>query len=382
MSRLTDNSSLPALQDAVLRFWAWWRRELAATFQPLARLVRPRHSAGIPVRLTRAEAGDGAPGSPLSATLEPESWQALARSLTASGRHRLPLVLDLSDELVLRRKANYPAGALAKLDDIVALDIEKSTPFSRETAVWKWQVTGRADGQLEVETVVLRRDLVLSILSLASRNGLVPAGIVFSGGEGGRPLRLMRLETPADHSRSRWRRVNAALASVVLLLAAATAGTAYWQREAALQAASTRLAEAKARAMRLRRAQAEAVAEYDASVALMREKMRTPSVNAVWNALSETLPDSVFLSALEISGQTGRISGFAGSAAPLIEKLESLGELSGAAFASPVMINPDDRLERFDITFSLEPVAMDDLAGAVSPDGPHEGANAKGAQHE
>ncbi|PTW61056.1 fimbrial assembly protein PilN [Breoghania corrubedonensis] len=378
MARLTDNSSLPALQNAVLRFCTWWRSELTSAFHPLTRLFKPRRAAGITVLLSRGGDGEEASRKALAATMEPDTWEVLARNLTASGRRGPPLVIDLAQDLVLRRKASYPGSAFAKLDDIVALDIEKSTPFSRQSAVWKWHVTSRADGQIEVETVVLRRDLVLTILSFAARYGLIVGEVVFTGTNARHPLRLMKLETPADLSRARWRRLNAALAGVALLLALATAGTAYWQRETALGIATARLADAKSRAIRLRRSQAEAVAQYDASVALMREKIRTPSVNAVWSALSETLPDSVFLSALELSGETGRISGFARSAAPLIEKLEGLDELSGVTFASPVMINPDDRLERFDVTFTIAPTGK--AGQAAAPAGTNSGQ--EDAQHE
>ncbi|WP_321504524.1 PilN domain-containing protein [Breoghania sp.] len=354
MARLTDNSSLPWLQDGVLAFWSWWRGELSASFAPLLRLARLRKTSGPRVRLSRTRGGDAANGTGLAATLDAESWQALAKAL-ANTRHRAqPLVLELASDLVLVRKQTYPAGALSKLDDIVALDIEQSTPFSGASAVWRWQVTGRADRQVEVETVILRRDLVLQILSLASANGLGVGEITYRGMESGRVLELMRLETPHDQFRRRWRRLNAGLAVVVLLLAAGLAGLSYWQREVALEGANARLEELKSRAIRLRRAQADAVAEYDASVALLREKATTPQVNAVWNALSASLPDTVFLSSLEISADKGRIAGFARSAAPLIARLEELDEVADVTFASPVMINPDDRLERFDITFALE----------------------------
>lgn len=359
---------MPALQNAVLWFWSWWYGELAAVFAPFCRFWRPGRAAGTPIRLTRGEAGEGEAASGQSVTMEADSWHVLAQGLKAAGRDGRPLILDLAEDLVLRRHATYPVGALAKLDDIVALDIEKSTPFSRDTAVWKWHVTSRSGGMADVETVVLRRDLVLSVLSLASKAGLVVGEIVFSAMPGQRALQLLKLETPTDRSRIRWRRANAGLLCLVLLLAAAVGGVSYWKRQGALEVANAQLADVKARAIRLRRAQAEAVAEYDASVALMREKMRTPSVNLVWNALSEALPDTVFLSALELTGQSGRISGFARSAAPLIERLEGLDQLSDVTFASPVMINPDDRLERFDITFTLAP-DVGDLAAAPATQG-------------
>ncbi|MDJ0929776.1 PilN domain-containing protein [Breoghania sp.] len=204
-----------------------------------------------------------------------------------------------------------------------------------------------------METVILRRDLVLSVLLLARENGLDIGALVFDGVSDRRALELMKLETSVDRMRRRWKRLNAALLGISILLAGATGGLAYWQCEAALETVTTRLEAAKSRTIRLRREQAEAVAAYDATVVLVREKVRTSSVDVVWNAFSEVLPDTIFLSGLEFSGTSGRISGFAKSAAPLIERLEALDKISGVAFASPVMINPDDHLERFDITFDL-----------------------------
>ncbi len=134
------------LQNAVLGFWAWWTIELATVFSPLLHLVLPRRSGGVAVRLARVPDERDGEGRGFFATLEPESWQVLARKLEGAKKRSQPLILDLTDDLVLRRRANYPASAIAKLDDIIALDIEKSAPFTRQSAVWKWRVVGRAGG--------------------------------------------------------------------------------------------------------------------------------------------------------------------------------------------------------------------------------------------
>lgn len=363
MVKLTDNSSFPALQHAVLRFWAWWRRELSATVAPLGRvLTRPRKGAVVRVYRSAEDAEDS--GTATRTTLDDASWRELAARLKRRKRRPDALTLVLGPDLYLSRKASYPAGAVTQLDSIIDLDIAQSTPFTGETAVWKWRVTGRANGRIDVETAILRRDLVMSLLSLASQNGLEVAEIDIEGA--GRPLRIMKLSTPADQARRRWRRINAALATALVLLAAGGAGALQWKREEALAAANARLEAVKVRAVRMRRAQADAIAEYDSNAALLREKARTPSVVTVWNALSQALPDTVWLSGLELTRDGGRISGFAASAAPLIEKLERLSGFSAVAFSSPVNINPDDRLERFEITFTLT-AGERDLAAVLRP---------------
>ncbi|WP_162901237.1 PilN domain-containing protein [Breoghania sp. L-A4] len=204
---------------------------------------------------------------------------------------------------------------------------------------------------MRVETVILRRNHILTILNLAGEAGVEISELAAAGAT---PLRLLKLTTAADRRQTFWRRVNAGLAATVVLLALGAAGTAYQQRASAYEALDARVTQAKTRALRLRKAQADAEAQFETNALLQREKARSPSLAGVWNALSETLPSGVWLTEMQISGRSGRISGFADSAAPLIEKLETLDQLSGVSFVSPVTMNPDDRSERFDISFTLE----------------------------
>ncbi len=354
MLRLTDNSSFPVLWRAAGRFLTWWRDELAQCCAPLSSSVAGRmlsRGSRRGARVSLSKTAGGTDAAPFHAALEAPSWSLLHTRLKAAGKEREPVTVELDEDLYLSRVASYPAGALANLDTIVDLDVEKSTPFDPDTALWKWRVLDRSGGHLRVETVILRRNHILTILNLASEAGIEISEITAAGAP---PLRLLKLTTAADRRRTFWRRVNLGLAAVIVLLALGAAGTAYQKRSAAAVELEAQVTQAKTRALRLRKAQAEAEAQFETNALLQREKARSPSLAGVWNALSETLPSGVWLTEMQISGRNGRISGFADSAAPLIEKLETLDQLSGVSFVSPVTMNPDDRSERFDISFTLE----------------------------
>lgn len=357
MFGISDNSTFPVFGRISAQFWRWWREELSQSFAPLLRALSRGRKRGAAVTLSRSGANpavENGSARSFQASMDPATWNDLHQSLARTGKHRAPIAVQLGPDLTLSRTASYPAGVLGKLDNIVALDVEKSTPFDADSALWKWRVIGRSNGQLSVETVILRRDHVLSVLGLARDAGLEIAEITTADEKTTKPLLLLKLSTAADKRRAFWRRVNTALAALLLLIGAGAAATAYSQQSAAYQALSAQTASSKARAIKLRRSQAEAEAQFESNAVLLREKAKSPSIVGLWNALSETLPASVWLTEMRITGRNGRISGFAGSAASLIEQLEGLTEISGVTFASPVTINPDDRSERFDISFTLE----------------------------
>lgn len=356
MFRLTDNSSFPVFWRMAGQLWTWWIDELAQCCAPAVRLLSRRGKGGVSVSLSKnaVTAPRDTESQAFQTAMDQPSWNGLRQALQAAGRQHQPVILHLGQDLYLSRISSYPSGALAKLDNIVDLDVEKSTPFNHDSALWKWRVLDKSGGQLNVETVILRRNHILTILKLASDAGLEIAEIVAANGGAARPLVLLKLITDADRKRAFWRRVNIALAGFVMALTIAALLTAYQQRQAAYESVSEQVATDRASAVRFRKAQADAQALFESNAVLQREKARTPSLVGIWNALSETLPASVWLTEFQIRGRTGRISGFAKSAAPLIEKLETLEDLSDVSFISPVTINPDDRSERFDISFTLE----------------------------
>lgn len=349
--RLNDNPTFPVLWQHIGNFWRWWARELTQAFIPLGRILWRKDKARTLVVLSKALQGGS---EALQAALDASSWQHLRDLLGRIGKRAEPLTLQLDPDLYLSRIATYPAGALAKLDSIVALDVETSTPFDHDSALWKWRVLEKRDGQLRVETVILRRSHILKMLELADDAGMEVAEIVASGVTSARPLRLLKLTTTAGRKRRFWRRINLGLLSLITLVTIALLTTAYHQQQKDYRHIDQVLAIRKANAIRWRKAQSNAQARFESNVMLLREKAATPSRVGIWNALSETLPETVWLSEFQINDKTGRISGFAKSAAPLIEKLETLESLSNVTFVSPVTINPDDRSERFDISFTLE----------------------------
>lgn len=358
-------SSPSAIGRTAAGFWTWWTGELSAIFAPLGGRLQGRSGQGPLVSVVRsAEAEeDFSPDTARerSVGLDPDSWARLRARLAREKVAGKPLRLLLDPDFYLTRSADYPAGALARLDTIIDLDVEKATPFDRDGALWKWRVTGRAGASVTVETVILRRAHVMTLLERASGVGLevaeilvpAPAGGARPSGRSG-PLLMMRLTTRADRRRAFWRKVNTGLAVALVLLAAGWAGLSYFKRAQAHASVTEQVAMERDRAVRLRRAQAAAEERFETGAVVLREKARSPSLVAVWEDLSRTLPDDAWLTELRIADRRGRISGFASSAAPLIELLERLEGVSGVAFASPVTINPDNRSERFDITFILD----------------------------
>jgi general secretion pathway protein L len=73
----------------------------------------------------------------------------------------------------------------------------------------------------------------------------------------------------------------------------------------------------------------------------------------IWEELARLLPDSTFLTGVEMKGNEVHTTGFSVSAADLISQLEKSQHLQGAAFAGPVVFDRTQSKERFSIRVTI-----------------------------
>lgn len=148
--------------------------------------------------------------------------------------------------------------------------------------------------------------------------------------------------------RERFRR-SISYFAIGLLLATAL-GTymhALWRYGAAQKQIEEQIAEAQATAKQSRNQLAIRQAALDQVLRLRDQKKTSPSLVETWAELTKVLPDSTWATDLSMKEGEVTVSGFAKSAASLIEPLEASVLFSSPDFVAPVVRVPGQEAERF-----------------------------------
>ena len=307
-------------------FGSWWRRSLLAWLPLRWRLALGLERSrlllavrGEKLQLLRERGGQLQHAAELPWPLSVEGFESLlAPPLRALPRHWL-----LAPGQALCRRLRLPAAARARLHDVARFEIDRQTPFSAEQVYFDVRDCGSTDpAWVDAELVVLPR------ARLDGSHGIDPAwqpmlaGVDVQAGDG-QPLQVNLLPPPR-----RYRRPDPAarrdrlllLAGVVLFVCAG------WlfldNRQNALDALQ---AEVQARAERARQvsAQRQQLADLvDGAAFLQQQAGRHPPLSAVWEELSQRLPDGTWLDKMSVEGRHLQLIGQSSEASGLVQQLE------------------------------------------------------------
>lgn len=227
---------------------------------------------------------------------------------------------------------HLPIQSIAMVDDLIAFEITERTPFSPDDILGVYRLEPSGNDIL----------VKVAILPLAD----VPETdyIPLSGG---------MVYSPSA-SRNVWHLFSspAVMGLFVILLAGMGSSAVLEHRlakaEATLKQSSVQFRDAAHKAVALRTQRDETRAMV-ATASRIRAGIQPRIV--IMTLLSETLPKLVWLSQLEISGDTVRINGYAPSAADVVSRLDAVPEFLRPRFVAPVAVD-ETGLETFSIEFS------------------------------
>lgn len=367
MGRMAGGRFAPGLRG----FWRWWGRALASWLPARVRalleldgrrLLLREDGAGLRVtlerngqerELVRLPSHDVPGEEPLQGMLPP----ALAA---------LPRWLVLPASAALRRPMVVPAAAADRLHDVLGFEIDRQTPFTAGDVRHDARVTGRrADGQLEVELVVVPRPVCDEAIRHVGGTGAGLAGVDLDDAVG-EPLGVNLLPAASRHRRSDpWQRWNLALA----MLAVVAVASAMWmvldnRREAAdafEQASLERIAQAREASDQRRQ-----VADHiEGMQHLAQLRAARPTMVEVLDELSRRLPDNSFLERLSVENDRLLLIGQSAEASALVRELGESPLWREPALAGALQPDPRSRRDRFTLTAELV------LApGGAAPDDP------------
>ena len=352
-------------------FWQWWRQELGEVFFPLPPVGASQHSRRIiisvePARvqaLQETSAGTRAIASYDSASdTDMDAVSAIAERVIEV-RPRAPIGVRFDADSCLHRKIDLPRAAQADLEQILQLELERSTPFSRGdiySAHYVSNTASPASAQVTAHHLILKRSKIDPLLETFSHKGIRPAFVDCWNSQRSAQLPVDFLE-PRHRiraNRSRRMKMAAAIGALSAIMLAAATVTIILRHQSALKMVEKETAELsnKARDVRL------AIEEFQATErriaflsSLKRERMAAAKV---LETVTTLLPDTVWLTEFHIEDRKLDISGYAGTAASLISRFESAPNFERATLSAPVVLDPREDRERFSLRASLKTIAL------------------------
>jgi len=287
-------------------------------------------------------------------------WGALMRVDVALPAHRC---------LIRHRKV--PVAAVERIGDVLALEIERGTPFGMEDVRHAWRVIGRApldEASLQVVHVIAKRRLIDPLLVDARSMGVPISAVDVVGAEGDRMgLNLLsRGEAPPSLAR----RLSWAIATAAALLVLVCTATVFvaMQRQDQARAqleVETNAARKEAQAVRKRVQDADTLSNRIGALRLRRaEGIR---VIALWEEVTRLLPDTAWLTNVRVENDVLWIDGYARSAAELVGIIAHSPMLSGVALSAPVVREEPRASERFQIRMKIESAGTAGIRKAERP---------------
>lgn len=270
------------------------------------------------------------------------------------------VILELPGPDVVSRAMTVPAQARDLLAGIVRNQFERLFPWRASQAAYGFHVVAGADANiLNVQVLAASRAALDDACGELGALGLRVDRVVAGDGRGSvaPPITLWsRLADATDSSLSRTRRTIGGLMAALVGLAVVVNVWAFM----AAASADSESDDVGSRLATLQRqikgtSSREQIAALPPAERAQALKETQPVAVVVVEALSRALPETSYLTELNIDGPTLRLVGVAGDAPSLIAPLEQSGHFKDVHFFAPTTRNADGGRFVFHIEARVEP---------------------------
>lgn len=272
------------------------------------------------------------------------------------------VMLRLAPDQALRKTLKLPAAAEENLQQVLAFEMDRLTPFKSDQVYYGARVSGRvpATRQITVDLVLTPRSKLDALLDDLAAAGWRPEIVDLA--DAAAPGAHNLLPEKYRPLRSRWPRLaNIALGFLVALLAAALAILPVLRGRSEVEALEEQVRKTGKVAKEVEALREEADKLLHQTRFLQERKRTEPVLVDMLEELSRVIPTTTWLNGLQYKDRRVVIQGQSPSASSLIERLEASPHFRNASFVSPVTKDAASNLERFQI-------ASDVLNGRFSED--------------
>ena len=352
-----------ALRAQLTRFSAWWTGELRALIPRSWQVVLARGTRRLLVDvdgpIARVMLQD-AQGTRELAALTFAAARLDGESALRAAQDERPdeVVVRLGPEQALRQTLSLPLATEKNLRQVLAFEMDRHTPFKAEQVYFDFAVVDRdpRKRRLQVELTLMPRAGIDPLLSMLARVGLPATSLTLSGDESAAQARAVELlpgrlrPRPARGNGGRFQR---ALGGLALLLLAAAALVPLVQKHRAVKQLEAEVQEIRETAMQAQQIRQELEGLVAESSVLAKRRNERPLVIQVVDELTRLLPDSTWLTRIDIAGAKVKIQGESANASEVATLMVGSALFSDASFEAPVTRDLRTQQERFVISANI-----------------------------
>jgi len=266
----------------------------------------------------------------------------------------VPRFLLLDQKQVLSKELSLPAAAESNLQQVLAFEMDRQTPFRAADVYYTWRVLGgdKESGQIRVEIFVVPRKLVDTSLEMLGVRGLAVAGIDVSEDDAAVGINLLPPEK-RFRSISPQTRVNYTLAAATLVLLIMVMAQSLQYRAHKVSDLESAIADVQDEAKRVQRLREQVEETSEASSFLTRKRAQSPMAIELLADMTKVLPDDTYLDRLVISQDGVLMQGKSRNAQQLIEVVNKSETFDNAAFRGSTRLDAASGLEIFEINAEI-----------------------------
>lgn len=268
-----------------------------------------------------------------------------------------PAVLRLNEADVLSKTVSLPLAAERELEQVLAFEMDRETPFSAEEVYWTHRVTrrDRQRGQLSVQLLLVPQAALAALLAALGRAGLQPRRAEIVAG----PDQDLYLPLDADggrlHGAAGRHLLRWPAAAVCIGLAVAAIAAPFARQASTLTTLDQEIAKGRAAAAESDKLRQEIERLSGTADLIESERDKAGRPLATLAALTRVLPDDTYLTELQHQQRKVTLSGRSAGASRLIGAISAVSQLRNPTFAAPVTRIEAARAEVFTISAEVAP---------------------------
>jgi general secretion pathway protein L len=270
-------------------------------------------------------------------------------------RRDVDIVIRLPQEMFFHRKLVLPTQAAASIEQIVAADLVRKTPFRLQDVYHGHSpMTPDFSGKIVVWQWLVRRAFVHDAASAFDLSVDDVAFVISStGNHAPGPIPRIVLRSNAENGRSLIKTSMLVLLCGVGVLILATGVLKYQRQQALIEDNDSRIATARVRAQKVRSEFVRVQEKQNILLHLRSQRRDVPGLLDLWEEATRLLPAHSWLTELRLTEvaekneQSVAMNGFSGGATDLVKLIDRSPLLADASLTAPVTIDPVEGRERF-----------------------------------
>lgn len=345
------------------KFFRWWSRELEFLVPERLKSLIVDKSGVIFVKLrdNRLELvyqSEAAVEQLAIVDRNEDGFAQIRDKLAAEERlAKAAVVIRLNRVEGIQKLLLLPTAAKENLQQVVAYELSKYTPFSPEQVYFAVKPVNNSDnepGQIKALLILAPKENVDVIVEDVKALGLFPTCVDYEGAPNDIDDRFDQYNLLPEWQRPKADRmlklVYSGLATAVVLLLAAVIGMPVWYEYQAVELIREKIQSIEKGARNIKQLQSEIDNVIAETRSIVEMKKSVPPVLEIFNKLSTLIKDDTWLFYAQYADGHLQIQGESPSASGLIAVLEDSELFTNAKFASPVTQDTTTGFERFQIT--------------------------------